>query len=296
MSPKNMENQPHVGIPFALDDNENKVYACDAKEHIPYRCPFCRCLMFRKRSPKNNYFFSRFPGEIHVAKQCKQIEKSGKYHTFMSSEDPQALAIRLCRVSSQRQKSEKNISSNEKSKPAESTINDELLATRFANLGQIFAMGLVDKNPHEHIGDYELCEYYVHYNWAQAVIGYRHADLHGRILQAAIIRYDTQQEFFLLGMYSNAYSVRFALEASTSAVYNSLHQKLYKKQLIPESNKLRPVKKANQILVISTNWRYIPMHQCQGYYCRAEKKYCSNCGGLYLGTAVTPKQVFLIPQ
>ena len=157
-------------------------------------------------------------------------------------------------------------------------------------------MGLVDKEPHERIGDYEICEYYIHYNWAKEVIGYKHTDLQGRILQSATILCNDYEKFFLFGMYSPSYSVRFALKVTTTSVYNAIQNKLYEKKLIPESNKLRPVKKTNQVLIVATDWIYIPVHQCQGYYCRAEKKYCSNCAGLYLATAVTPKQVFPVPM
>lgn len=296
MSQAIQENQVRVGIPYALDKNGNKVYAYNAIKHEKYECPFCHCLLYPKCNYKGTHFFSRFPGEVHRAEQCRQIEKTGKYHTFLETEDPQALSTRLCRVSSQRQQKSINSVSPTKHEPAAPTINDDLIAVRFENLGQILKMGLVDKEPHERIGDYEICEYYIHYNWAKEVIGYRHTDLQGRILQSATILCNDREKFLLSGMYSSSYSVRFVLKATTASVYNAIYNKLYEKKLIPESNKLRPIKKANQVLMVATDWTYIPVHQCQGYYCRADKKYCTNCGGLYLGTAVTPKQVLLISQ
>lgn len=188
MHPENQENQVRVGIPYAFDTSGHKVYAYNAIRHEKYECPFCHCLLFPKHNYKGTYFFSRFSGEVHRAEQCRQIEKTGKYHTFLETEDPQTLSTRLCRVSSQRQQKSANSITSTKREPTVPTINEDLIAVRFENLGQILKMGLVDKDPHEHIGDYEICEYYIHYNWAQEVIGYRHTDLHGRILQAAIIR------------------------------------------------------------------------------------------------------------
>lgn len=296
MNQEIQENQVRVGIPYALDKNGNKVYAYNAIKHEKYECPFCHCLLYPKCNYKGTHFFSRFPGEVHRAEQCRQIEKTGKYHTFLETEDPQALSTRLCRVSSQRQQKSINSVSPTKHEPAARTINDDLIAVRFESLNQIQKMGLADKDPHEQIGEHELGEYYIHYNWAQEVIGYRHTDLHGRILQAAIICYDTDKKSFLCGMYSSTYSVRFLLASTTSSVYNTIHKKLYDKCSIPGSNKLRPIKKVNQILVVATDWTYIPVHQCQGYYCKADKKYCTNCGGLYLGTIVTPKQIYPIPS
>lgn len=296
MHPENQENQVRVGIPYAFDTSGHKVYAYNAIRHEKYECPFCHCLLFPKHNYKGTYFFSRFSGEVHRAEQCRQIEKTGKYHTFMATEDPQALSTRLCRVSSQRRQKSTDTITPTSHEPTVPTINEDLIAVRFENLGQILKMGLVDKEPHERIGDYEICEYYIHYNWAKEVIGYKHTDLQGRILQSATILCNDREKFLLSGMYSSSYSVRFVLKATTASVYNAIYNKLYEKKLIPESNKLRPIKKANQILMVATDWTYIPVHQCQGYYCRADKKYCTNCGGLYLGTAVTPKQVFLIPQ
>ena len=295
MIPDNQENQVRVGIPYAFDASGRKVYAYNAIRHQKYECPFCHCLLFPKCNHKGTHFFARFVGEIHRAEQCRQIEKTGKYHTFLETEDPQTLSTRLCQVSAQRQKSGKNMNHPQKHESSEPVANDDLVATRFMNLSQIFTMGLIDKNPHEQIGNYELCDYYIHYNWAKEVIGYKHTDLQGRILQSAIILCNDYEKIFLFGMYSPSYSVRFALKATTASVYNAIQNKLYEKKLIPESNKLRPVKKTNQVLIVATDWIYIPVHQCQGYYCRAEKKYCSNCAGLYLATAVTPKQVFPIP-
>ena len=295
MIPDNQENQSHVGIPYAFDKDGRKVYAYNAIRHEKYECPFCHCLLYPKCNHKGTHFFARFVGEIHRAEQCRQIEKTGKYHTFMATEDPQALSTRLCRVSSQRRQKSASTITPTSHEPTVPTINEDLIAVRFESLNQIQKMELADKDPHEQIGEYELSEYYIHYNWAKEIIGHKHTDLQGRILQSATILCNDYESFFLFGMYSTSYSVRFALRASTSTVYNSIHRKLYEMQLIPESNKLRPVKKANQVLMVATDWTYIPVHQCQGYYCKAGKKYCTNCGGLYLGTAVTSKQVFPIP-
>lgn len=222
MHPENQENQVRVGIPYAFDTSGRKVYAYNAIRHEKYECPFCHCLLFPKHNYKGTYFFSRFSGEVHRAEQCRQIEKTGKYHTFLETEDPQTLSTRLCRVSSQRQQKSANSITPIKREPTVPTINEDLIAVRFESLNQIQKMGLADRNPHEQIGEYELGEYYIHYNWAQEVIGYRHTDLHGRILQAAIICYDTNKKSFLCGMYSSTYSVRFVLVSTTSSVYNTI--------------------------------------------------------------------------
>lgn len=198
MIPDNQENQVRVGIPYALDKNGNKVYAYNAIKHEKYECPFCHCLLYPKCNYKGTHFFSRFPGEVHRAEQCRQIEKTGKYHTFLETEDPQALSTRLCRVSSQRQQKSINSVSPTKHEPAAPTINDDLIAVRFESLNQIQKMGLADKDPHEQIGEYELSEYYIHYNWAKEIIGHKHTDLQGRILQSATILCNDYERFFFV--------------------------------------------------------------------------------------------------
>ncbi len=284
-----------VGMPYALDRNGLKVDARDAEEHTAYECPFCHCRMFRKRSPKDNYFFSRFPGEIHSAKQCEQIEKSGKYHSFAVSESPQSLIDSLCRLSSRRQAAGQiNHKRNDITVPSP---NEDLLAVKYTSLKQIYEMGIADKLPNERVGNYVVSDYYIHYNWIQDVFGLHKIDLKARILHTGVITCNPNSKLFLFRMYTpgNSYSIRFGLRCTTSSVFAEIHQKLFEKRRIDTSNKLQTIKKCTQALIAGNDWIYINQSQCKGFLCAAPDKYCNNCHGLYIATATTPKQVYPIP-
>ena len=95
--------------------------------------------------------------------------------------------------------------------------------------------------------------------------------------------------------FSSNCSVRFAMSVPDRSVFNSIFRKLYEKEMNPVSNKSFFKRKVKQVLIAGINWTYVSKSQCQNYVCAADKKYCTNCYGLYMTTAVTPRQVFPMP-
>lgn len=295
------ENTYQVGMPYAIDHNGKKVDARDAEEHTPYECPFCHCLMFHRRSHKGVHSFVRYQGQVHMADPCKQIEKTGRYHSLAASDSPEQFVGYICQCSVTRATTINTTyeHSNNNSSTQPQQIIPELRAVRYTSLNQIAKLDFKHINPNDSIGDnYVFSDYIISYHWANSFFNCASPyNLGARILHLGLASYDSSKRIFVFAMhFGNNYSIRFALHASTQSTFNKIFEKLYIKELNPISNKIFYKRKEKQVLIAGSDWQFISETQCRGYACAAEKKYCTNCHGLYMATAVTPKQVFPIPM
>lgn len=297
MVPENTENANRVGIPYALDDEGKRVAAYDALPHATYRCPYCNCKVFRRQSHKGICSYVRYKDQKHLDRRCERIEKTGKYHSFSASESPEKLIGSMCQCSVERiRKNDVPVSRTHNLSTTQP--DDELHAMVYTSLKQIYEAGLDSMRPYEQFGKYVLSDYFIHFKWARTFFNKsKPYNLDTRILQVGITSYDRINHNFLFSIYSGEnFRVKFVLHAANLSAFNAIYKKLYVKEFNPTSNKSYFVKRGTQALIAGIDWKYIDHYQCQGHFCKSNTDYCHNCCGLYMAKAVTPKQVFLIPQ
>ncbi len=298
MIPEISENPNRVGIPYALDAEGHLVAACDAKEHTPYECPYCHCPVFHRKNHKGTHSFVRYSGNHHLNDICKKIEETGKYHS-LAVKPPESLIGYLCQRSVERlatptvtpRKTNTSIASS-------SEMIDELQPIGYTSLNQISKLDFKNLDPNAPISNgYILQDYIVSYYWAKSIFsGQSTYALNDRILHLGLASYHQEHQILVFVMhFSSNCSVRFAMSVPDRSVFNSIFRKLYEKEMNPVSNKSFFKRKVKQVLIAGINWTYVSKSQCQNYVCAADKKYCTNCYGLYMTTAVTPRQVFPMP-
>ena len=80
----NVDNIPikkegHDGLIWALDTDNNMVFASEAKSGETYKCPCCGVAVHRCNPAAGAPYFAHNPGQPHKSEDCMAAEEKPKY-------------------------------------------------------------------------------------------------------------------------------------------------------------------------------------------------------------------------
>lgn len=294
----NNTNQPLVGIMYAYDTANNKVYAENAVPHAAYTCCYCGCRLCHKVSPKGTHFFAKIKGENHSTDLCRKLEKRGYTPSFRGSVGPEELFDAMFHVPIPRGGHTPPPGEGDKPRephpPKPGSGDVEPGFRQFSSLKQMYEVCSIDTDPYEDCGNgHCISDYYIHFRWFRKLASFDGFSLGARALQVAPVLCNEYRRDFLFEIFEgSAYKIRFVLHATSKQLFKEVYDKLYTKEYDEITEKTKNKRKVTQAVIACSEWKRAGFAQCKASLCSPrDDSYCINCQGVYYSDLTSAKQV-----